>query len=198
MPAARRLRKGHVAGLYRATGMSAVKFSVDSLQLTLDGIAGDGHAGRTRPAGVREPAFARGIQIANLRQVSLVSVEELRTIADQIELRELDAGWLAANIAIEGAGPITQIPRGTIVRFAGGASLYVTDLNTPCTFAAKMINQESPTACQPRHFVKAALGRRGLVAMVYAEGLIKSGDEVEWITFKPELPQEDEPRGGSR
>lgn len=193
MPPARRRKNGRVAGLFRATGMSAVKLEVDSLQLTLDGVAEDGHAGRTRPAGVREPAYARGVEIANLRQVSLVSVEELQTIAGLIGMPALNAGWLAANIAIEGAGPITQIPRGTIVRFAGGASLYITDLNTPCTFAAKMINQEAPEPCQPRQFVKAALGRRGLVAMVYSEGLISQGDPVEWITFAPELPNEPGP-----
>lgn len=191
MPAAKRSTKGLVAGLYQATGMSAVKSAVDALELTFDGVVGDGHAGRTRPAGVREPAFARRTEIANLRQLSLVSVEELQTIAGLIGMPALEAGWLGANIAIEAAGPITQIPRGTIVRFAGRASLYVTDLNTPCTFAAKMINQQAPEPCKPQQFVKAALGRRGLVAMVYAEGSVRIGDVVEWITFKPELPHDE-------
>ena len=127
--------------------------------------------------------------LANLRQVSLVSTEELATIASRMGLSRLDPAWLAANIAIGGAGPITQLPRGTIIRFPSGASLYVSDLNSPCRAAAKPIREHArPEHQQTSSFVPHALGRRGLVAFVYSQGQVSSGDAIEFLFAQPEPP----------
>jgi len=163
--------------------------SVDSFVLTFTGIVADVHSGATRAAGPREPAFRRGTMLANLRQVSLVSTEELATIASRMGLSRLDPAWLAANIAIEGAGPISQLPRGTIIRFPSGASLYVSDLNSPCKAAANLIREHARlTKEQISPFVPHAVGRRGLVAFVYAQGRVTSGDAIEFLFAQPELP----------
>ena len=130
MPVVRRQTMGRVASLYLGSAKKSASTSVDSFMLTFTGIVTDVHGGATRAAGPREPAFRRGTMLANLRQVSLVSTEELETIASRMGLARLDPGWLAANIAITGVGPITQLPRGTIIRFPSGASLYGSDLNT--------------------------------------------------------------------
>lgn len=137
---------------------------------------------------MREPAFKRGTPIVNLRQLSIVSHEEMQDVATRLGIPTIDPGWIAANISIEGAGPVTQLPRGTIIRFASGASCYITELNTPCTFAGRLMNAKADVACDPIKFVKAARGRRGVMAMVYSEGEVAVGDAVEWISFKPELP----------
>ena len=157
MPAVRRQTKGRVASLHVGSAKKAPSTSVDSFMLTFTGIVADVHSGATRAAGPREPAFRRGTMLANLRQVSLVSTEELATIASRMGLARLDPAWLAANIAIEGAGPITQLPRGTIIRFPSGASLYVSDLNSPCKAAANLIREHARPAhttnlflCPPR------------------------------------------------
>lgn len=191
MPPAKLVKAGEVAALCISGSKSSIKAPVDRLSLTFAGAKGDGHNAMARPAGVREPAYKRGTEIANLRQLSLVSMEELADIARRMNLDRIEPGWLAANIALEGAGPITQLPRGTIIRFQpSGASVYVTDVNTPCSFAAKLVGQGGGYAkTQTSNFVKHALGRRGLVALVYTEGEIAVGNTVEFLLSKPELPR---------
>ena len=189
MPVVRRQLIGRVASLYFGSAKRAPSTSVDSFTLTFTGIVGDVHGGATRAAGPREPAFRRGTVLANLRQVSLVSTEELATIASRMGLARLDPAWLAANIAIEGAGPITQLTRGTIIRFPSGASLYVSDLNSPCKAAANLIRKHvRPAQEQTLPFVPQALGRRGLVAFVYSQGQATAGDAIEFLFAQPELP----------
>ncbi len=166
MPAVRRQTIGRVASLYVGSVKRAPSTSVNSFMLTFTGIVADVHSGATRAAGPREPAFRRGTMLANLRQVSLVSVEELEMIASRMGLARLDPAWLAANIAIEGAGPITQLPRGTIIRFPSGASLYVSDLNSPCKAAARTSSanmlarhNNKPLPLSPTHWGAGALSR---------------------------------------
>ncbi|MDO9382559.1 MAG: hypothetical protein Q7T86_06810 [Hyphomicrobiaceae bacterium] len=190
MPALKRKRAGRIAGLFAHSTSGAAKEPVSQLALTFSGVLGDGHSGMTRPAGVREPAFKRGHEIANMRQLSLVSVEELADVAALMGVAAIDPGWVAANVAIQGAGPITQFPSGTIIRFQPSqASIYVTGLNTPCTFAAKLIGKAGRyPAADTASFVRHATGRRGLVGIVYAAGVISVGDSVETIFAQPELP----------
>ena len=190
MPTVRRQTIGRVASLHVGVAKRAPTTRVNSFMLTFTGIVADVHYTATRPAGPREPAFRRGTLLANLRQVSLVSVEELKTIASRMGLARLDPAWLAANIAVEGAGPITQLPRGTIICFPSGASLYVADLNSPCKVAADLIRRHArPAPQQTSPFVTHALGRRGLVAFVYSQGKVNSGDAIEFLFSQPELPK---------
>ena len=190
MPAVSRQTIGRVASLHVGSAKKTPSTSVDSFMLTFTGIVADVHSGANRAAGPREPAFRRGTMLANLRQVSLVSTEELATIASRMGLARLDPAWLAANIATEGAGPITQLPRGTLIRFPSGASLYVSDLNSPCKAAAKLIREHArPAQEQTFPFVFQALGRRGLVAFAYSQGQVTTGDAIEFLFPQPELPQ---------
>ena len=75
MPPMKRLTGGRIADLYVGNNKGTVKRPVSCLLLTLDGIEGDAHAGRTQRTGAREPAFRRGTLVSNTRQLSLVSVE---------------------------------------------------------------------------------------------------------------------------
>ena len=185
----KRTTSGTVASLHLGSAKKSPTMPVPCLTLTFTGIASDVHSVPTRGAGPREPAFKRGTRLANLRQVSLVSTEELNIIASRMGIAWLDPGWLAANIAIEGAGPITQIPRGTILRFPSGASLYVSDLNSPCKAAANLIRRHGRVPeDQTSRFVHHSKGRRGLVAFVYAEGGVHAGDPIEFLFQQPELP----------
>jgi MOSC domain-containing protein YiiM len=157
--------------------------------LTLDGIEGDAHAGRTQKTGAREPAFRCGTLVANTRQLSLVSVEELNDIASRLGIAYIDPAWVAANIAIEGAGPITQLPPGTLLRAASGASIYVAELNSPCRVVARLIAQHVAYAGDASAFVRHAKGRRGVVGFVYAPGTLQIGDELEVLQAKPQPPK---------
>jgi hypothetical protein len=153
----KRLTGGRIAGLYVGNRKGTVKQSASSVLLTLDGIEGDAHAGRTHKTGAREPAFRRGTLVANTRQLSLVSVEELRDIASRLGIAHIDPAWVAANIATEGAGPITQLPPGTLLGASSGATIYIAELNSPCRAAARLIAQH--VACAgDASFVRHAKG----------------------------------------
>jgi hypothetical protein len=94
MPAIKRQTMGAVASLHLGSAEKSASTPVRSLTLTFTGIVSDAHGGPTRVAGPREPAFMRGTRLANLRQVSLVSMEELDIIASRMGIKRLDPGWL--------------------------------------------------------------------------------------------------------
>ena len=190
MPPMKRLTGGRIAGLYVGNSKGTVKRPVSSLLLTLDGIEGDAHAGRTQRTGAREPAFRRGTTVANTRQLSLVSVEELSDIASRLGIAYIDPAWVAANIATEGAGPITQLPPGTLLRLSSGASIYIAELNSPCRVAGRLIAQHVAYAGDASDFVAQAKGRRGVVGFVYALGTLQVGDELEVLQAKPQPPKD--------
>ena len=190
MPPMKRLTGGRIAGLYVGDSKGTVKIPVSSVLLTLDGIEGDAHAGRTQRTGAREPAFRRGTTVANTRQLSLVSVEELSDIASRLGIEYIDPAWVAANVAIEGAGPITQLPPGTLLRTSSGATIYVAELNSPCRVAARLIAQHVVYAGDASAFVRHAKGRRGVIGFVYAPGTLQVGDELEVLQARPQPPKD--------
>jgi hypothetical protein len=179
MPSSKRLSGGRIAGLYVGNSKGQIKTSVSSVVLTLDGIEGDAHSGRTHKTGARQPAFKRGSAVANTRQLSMVGVEELKEIAARLGISRIDPGWLAANIAVEGAASITDLPPGTIVRAPSGASIYVAEVNTPCRLAARLLAQHGGYVGDASTFVRHAIGRRGVVGFVYAAGTLQVGDRFE-------------------
>jgi MOSC domain-containing protein YiiM len=99
-------------------------------------------------------------------------------------MARIDPGWLAANIAIEGTGPITQLPPGTIIRVPSGASIFVSELNSPCRVAARLLAQHGGYAGDDATFVRHAQGRRGVVGFVYAAGRVEVGDHVQLLFAK--------------
>jgi MOSC domain-containing protein YiiM len=128
--------------------------------------------------------------VANTRQLSLVSVEELSEIASRLGITHIDPAWMAANIATDGAGPITQLPPGTLLRASSGASIYVAELNSPCRVAARLIAQHADYTGDASAFVRHAKGRRGVVGFVYASGTLNVGDGLEVLQAKPQPPQD--------
>ena len=79
----------------------------ETIQCTLDGVVGDRHYGRTKSAGVREQYVSRGTEILNLRQISIVSQEELACIARTLGVPEITGQDLGANIVLEGIEHLT-------------------------------------------------------------------------------------------
>ena len=73
---------GRITWLDCVSGSAANPRSVpvQKISLILDGMPGDCHKGRARPA------CSRGRAIANTRQLSIVSVEELKQIAEKMGL----------------------------------------------------------------------------------------------------------------
>ncbi len=155
------------------------KWPVDSCQIKYEGFVGDIHAGLTMKTGGRQPHYPKDTQIRNYRQVSIVSVEELQSIADRMGIDEIMPGWIGANLAVEGIPHLTLLPPSTRIEFAGGAVLVVDGENLPCIHPGKIIQQNFPNLDGlAETFPKHSLGRRGIVAWVECPGTIQTGNEI--------------------
>ena len=156
-------------------------FEAAALELTFDGIPGNRHVGPTKPAGPREKHYPAGHLMANMRQWSAVSEEELAAAAKLMGLDDLDPGWIGANIVVEGIPHFSQLPLVSHLFFdrdgEPGPVLGVYEHNGPCTWPDAYIEagaRRKPTVS----FAKGGLSRRGLVGWVDAEGIIHPGDRV--------------------
>jgi hypothetical protein len=152
---------------------------VPEVRLSLEGVVGDRHAGLTRKADVRTPWFPRGALVRNSRQVSLVSTEELALIAAALEVPQVQASWLGANLELSGVPRLTRLPPGTRLFFPEDAVLMMEGENTPCRKAGRALEPFYPERpALASRFVKAAHQRRGLVGWVERPGIIRPGDAV--------------------
>ncbi len=165
-------------------GLSGVTCSQEKkkIQCTWDGVKNDRHYGRTKLAGVREKYVPKGTKVLNLRQVSIVSEEELQEIARRMGVHEVTGTDLGANVVLKNIPELTKISSGAIVKFSSGAILFVVRENLPCVFPGRNIQERYPDIPSlVRKFPKAAMGIRGLVAIVLQPGNIRRGDTVEII-----------------
>ena len=155
------------------------KWPVDSCKITYDGFSGDFHSGLTMKSGGRQPHYPKGTQIRNYRQVSIVSHEELHSIADSMGIKKIKPGWIGANMEVEGIPNLTFLPPSTRIEFSGGAVLVVNGENLPCIGPGKIIQQNFPDLKGlTESFLKNALGKRGLVAWVECIGTIQTGNDI--------------------
>lgn len=175
---------------------SLVTRDVSEVKVSFEGFVGDRHAGLTRKADVRVPWFPRGTVIRNTRQVSLVSSEELALVAQTLELPQVLAAWLGANLELAGIPSLTQLPPGSRLFFPEDATLLMEGENEPCTGPGKVIEAHHPDRKKlASRFVKAAWKKRGLVGWVERPGVIRPGDTVtvmlpEPVTYSlPPLPE---------
>lgn len=163
----------------RATGLE--KSRTDSLKLRFDGIEGDCHSGLTRKADVRTiKQYPRDTPIRNVRQLTLLSVEELADIAHIMEIPEVKPEWVGANVVTSGIPDLTLLPPSARMQFPSGATIVVDMENEPCRYPAEIIEKHNPE--QKTGFVKAAKNKRGLTAWVEREGDVALGDPITiWI-----------------
>lgn len=151
--------------------------ALQALPLTFAGLEGEVHAGLTRPSCSRVVSqYPRGTEIRNVRQLSIVSEEELEAIAAAIGLKTLDPGWLGASIAVRGLPDFTHIPPSSRLQSQDGVTLTVDMQNQPCQFPAKTIEEARPG--HGHGFKPAAEGRRGVTAWVEREGTLRVGDTL--------------------
>ena len=145
------------------------------MSLTFAGLAGEVHAGLTRPSCSRVVAqHPKGTEIRNTRQVSLVAAEELAIIAERIGLDAVDPAWLGASVVLEGIPDFSHVPPSARLQGPDGVTLVVDMQNRPCQYPARTIE-----AARPGHgkaFKAAAKGLRGVTAWVEREGMLRPGD----------------------
>ena len=172
-------RIGSVSGCYaapdRKQGLETVR--CDRLDVTLDGIAGDCHAGRTRKSDSRTAKqYPRGHDIFNSRQISIASVEDLAEIAERLGIPEVKPEWIGANLLVSGIPDFTLLPPGSRLMFSLGATLVVDLENQPCKYPAEIIERHHPG--HGAGFPKRAVRKRGVVAYVEYGGAITMGDQI--------------------
>ena len=156
----------------RAAGLE--KAPVKTLDLTFDGIPGDFHSGRSRPSDVRTiQLYPRDTPIANVRQLTIISAEELADVARAMAIPALPPGWLGGNMMVSGIPDFTRIPPSTRLQFPSGAVLVIDMENFPCRQVSEVIAKTHPD--EAMKFVAAARHKRGVTAWVEREGPVAVG-----------------------
>jgi MOSC domain-containing protein YiiM len=134
-----------------------------------------GFVGDRHEAELRRKPYGRGIA-PNHRQWHAVCTEEVEAICAELGLPSLPCGALGENLRLSGVH-LGQIPNGAELTLPSGARLRLHQQTDPCVNAAKELAQTYGEAAY--RFVKAAMGRRGVVGQVLEPGLVRRGDLVE-------------------
>jgi MOSC domain-containing protein YiiM len=141
------------------------------------GPEGEGHAGLTRKSCVRVSAqHPQGTEIANVRQLSIVSAEELDQIAATCGLDAIDPAWLGATLVLRGIPDFTHVPPSSRLQGPDGVTLVIDMENRPCVYPAKEIEADRPGHGKP--FKAAANGKRGVTAWIERPGSLRIGEKL--------------------
>jgi MOSC domain-containing protein YiiM len=159
------------------------KEKCETLQVEIDGFVGDRHRGTTRENWFGDKQ-AKDVVRRNERQWSAMSLEELNEIQAEMALDQpLTAGCLGVNLLIEGISHLTQLPKGTIIKFPSGAELMVEEFNPPCpemsTKLAETFTANGGDKLELGAFPRAAKHKRGIVGTIEVAGTISAGDSLE-------------------
>lgn len=150
---------------------------VESAALTFAGIPGEAHGGETRPSCSRVVSqYPKGTEIRNVRQLTVLSAEELAEIASACGLDRLDPAMAGASLVVKGIPDFTHLPPSSRLQFPDGSAIVVDMENRPCHLPAKVINADHPGAGDK--FKAAAKDKRGVTAWVEREGQVQVGDAV--------------------
>ncbi len=150
---------------------------LDAMPLTFAGYDGEVHAGLTRPSCSRVvKQHPKGTEIRNVRQLCVVSAEEMAEVARSMGLPAIDYAWVGASVVLEGIPDLTHLPPSSRLQGPDGVTLVVDMENLPCQEPAVTIDKALPG--QGKGFKRAAEGKRGVTAWVEREGTLRLGDEV--------------------
>ncbi|WP_055045200.1 MOSC domain-containing protein [Devosia sp. A16] len=176
---------GRVDGTFVVETAAVASTARPELMLTYAGVVGDRHEGLVRPSGAREPWYPRGTPMRNERQLSILSAEELAEIAMTLSLPQILGEWVGANLVLSGIPHLTRLPPRSLLMFPSGATIRVDGDNDPCRKTGRTIAAQVPGRADLEFgFVKAAMGKRGLVGWVEREGAIRPGDAVKVRTWR--------------
>jgi len=152
---------------------------VDEVQVNWEGLVGDKHYGLTMKAGSSQKPYPKGSEVRNVRQISIVSAEELSAVAEGLQLPTIDPSWIGANMMLSGVPGLTQLPSGSRLFFENGVGIVIEGENMPCTTAGGSLQNQFPDRPElTTIFPKRAIGKRGLVAWVEKPGIIRKGESV--------------------
>lgn len=151
--------------------------AVTEMALGFAGPEGEVHAGLTRPACSRVRAqHPRGTSIRNVRQLCLVSAEEMAAVAAKLGLEAIDPAWVGASVVVKGIPDFTHVPPSSRLQGPDGVTIVIDMENLPCQEPAVTIAKA--TGGQGKAFKAAATGRRGVTGWVEREGVLRPGDRL--------------------
>jgi MOSC domain len=150
------------------------------LSLKFSGPEDDCHTGHTRAADSRTlPLYKRNTEIRNVRQLTVLSLEELADVAKALGIPKIEPSWFGANIVVSGIPDLTLLPPSTRLQFSSGATIVNDMENMPCSQVAEVVGRHHPDV--QFKLVKTSTHKRGLTAWVEREGEIAVGDTVTLI-----------------
>ncbi|MEL7343542.1 MAG: MOSC domain-containing protein [Pseudomonadota bacterium] len=148
---------------------------VDRVELGFDGLAGSVHAGENRASCSRVTTqYPKGTLIRNVRQLSIVSEEELTEIGARMGIERPDPARMGATLVIRGIPDFTHVPPSSRLQNEAGATVTIDMENQPCHFPSKSLEKADPG--KGMAFKTAAKDRRGVTAWVERPGLVQVGD----------------------
>ncbi|MFY0311175.1 MOSC domain-containing protein [Leisingera sp. D0M16] len=146
----------------------------DRLALGFGGIAGARHEGENRASCVRvRNLYPEGTEIRNVRQLTILSEEELALIAADMGMERIDPAHLGATAVLRGIPDFTFVPPSSRLQGPDGATLTVDMENRPCVLPGREI--EKGHAGFGARFKPAAQNRRGITAWVERPGTLSLG-----------------------
>lgn len=147
----------------------------ESVELGFDGIVGSVHAGEYRKSCVRvRTQHPEGTQIRNVRQLSVLSEEELAEIGTEMGIERPDPARMGASMVIRGIPDFTHVPPSSRLQSEAGTTITIDMENQPCHFPGKSLEKAHPG--QGMGFKVAAKDRRGVTAWVERPGPLRIGD----------------------
>ncbi|WP_431300734.1 MOSC domain-containing protein [Tabrizicola sp. BL-A-41-H6] len=150
---------------------------VEEMPLSFAGFGGESHAGVTRPSCSRvQKQHKRGTEIRNVRQLSLVSAEEMAEVAEKLGLEAMDHAWVGASVVIAGIPDFSHLPPSSRLQGPDGVTLVIDMQNRPCQEPAVTIEEARPG--HGKRFKTVAEGKRGVTAWVEREGVLRVGDAL--------------------
>lgn len=150
---------------------------VTGVDVSFDGFAGEDHGGRTRASCVRvKSQHPEGTEISNVRQLSIVSAEELALIADDCDLAQIDPIWMGASLVISGIPDFTHVPPSSRLQADNGTTLIIDMENRPCVLPGREMELDQPG--HGKKFKPAAKDRRGVTAWVERPGRLEIGQKL--------------------
>ncbi len=158
-------------------GSTICSGAVDHLNLGFAGLANERHAGTNRASCVRvRNLYSEGTEIRNVRQLSILSHEELQAIAQEMGIEALDPGFLGANLVLKGIPDFTHVPPSSRLQGSSGVTLTIDMENRPCVLPGREI--ESKHEGYGAAFKPAAKDRRGVTAWVERPGALTLGERL--------------------
>ncbi len=150
---------------------------VNAVEVAWEGFVGDKHFGLTMKSNSNQKVYPKGTEVRNVRQISIVSIEELKLITEAMDLPSIEPAWIGANLLVSGVPGLSQLPYGSRMYFDNGVGIAIEGENLPCTTAGGSLQHQFPDRPEiTTTFPKKAIGKRGLVAWVERPGKLITGE----------------------